>query len=32
MFPWYSEGEPVQWWCPDPRFVLRPEDARISDS
>ena len=32
IFPWYSEGEPVQWWCPDPRFVLRPEDARISDS
>lgn len=32
VFPWYSEGEPVQWWCPDPRFVLRPEDARLSDS
>lgn len=32
VFPWYSEGEPVQWWCPDPRFVMRPEDARISDS
>ncbi|MFM9001459.1 MAG: leucyl/phenylalanyl-tRNA--protein transferase [Opitutia bacterium] len=32
VFPWYSAGEPVQWWCPDPRFVLRPEDARISDS
>ncbi len=32
VFPWYSGGEPVQWWCPDPRFVLRPEDARISGS
>lgn len=32
VFPWYSAGEPVQWWCPDPRFVMRPEDARISAS
>lgn len=32
IFPWYSEGEPVAWWCPDPRFVLRPEDLRVTDS
>ena len=32
VFPWYSEGEPVQWWSPDPRFVLRPCDLRVSDS
>ncbi|MGA0133540.1 MAG: leucyl/phenylalanyl-tRNA--protein transferase [Opitutales bacterium] len=32
VFPWYSHGEPVQWWCPDPRFVMRPADARISAS
>ncbi len=22
IFPWYSEGEPVYWWSPDPRMVL----------
>jgi leucyl/phenylalanyl-tRNA--protein transferase len=32
VFPWYSAGEPVKWWCPDPRFVLRPEDFRLTDS
>ncbi|MFP4637541.1 MAG: leucyl/phenylalanyl-tRNA--protein transferase, partial [Spirochaetaceae bacterium] len=20
IFPWYSEGEPILWWSPDPRF------------
>jgi leucyl/phenylalanyl-tRNA--protein transferase len=32
VFPWYSPGEPVQWWSPDPRFVMRPEDLRVTDS
>lgn len=32
IFPWYSAGEPVKWWCPDPRFVMRPEDFRLTDS
>ena len=32
IFPWYSEGEPVAWWCPDPRFVLLPGELRITDS
>ena len=32
IFPWYSEGEPVQWWSPDPRFVLRPADLKVADS
>lgn len=22
IFPWYNEGEPIQWYSPDPRFVL----------
>ncbi len=22
IFPWYSEGQPLLWWSPDPRFVL----------
>jgi len=32
VFPWYSEDEPVQWWSPHPRFVLRPDDLRVTDS
>jgi leucyl/phenylalanyl-tRNA--protein transferase len=32
IFPWYSAGEPVKWWCPDPRFVMRPADLRLTDS
>jgi len=32
VFPWYSEGEPIQWWCPHPRFVLLPSDLRVSES
>lgn len=25
LFPWYSEGQPVLWWSPDPRMVARPD-------
>ncbi len=32
IFPWYSPGEPVLWWSPDPRFVLDPEQLKISRS
>jgi leucyl/phenylalanyl-tRNA--protein transferase len=32
VFPWYSEDEPVQWWSPNPRFVLPPGDLRVTDS
>jgi leucyl/phenylalanyl-tRNA--protein transferase len=32
IFPWYSPGEPVLWWSPDPREVLFPQDLRISRS
>ena len=32
IFPWYSEGEPIIWWCPDPRFVLFPDRLHISKS
>ena len=31
IFPWY-EGEHILWWCPDPRFVLFPENLHISKS
>lgn len=32
IFPWYSEGQPVMWWSPDPRCVLFPDDLKISRS
>jgi leucyl/phenylalanyl-tRNA---protein transferase len=32
IFPWYSAGEPIQWWCLTPRLVLFPEQLRISKS
>lgn len=32
IFPWYSEGQPILWWSPDPRMVLRPDALNISRS
>lgn len=32
IFPWYSEGQPVLWWSPDPRMVLFPEELKVSKS
>lgn len=32
IFPWYSQGEPIIWWSPDPRFVLFPEKLHVSRS
>jgi len=32
IFPWYSEGEPILWYSPHERFVLRPDDVHISHS
>ncbi len=32
IFPWYSEGEPILWWSPDPRLVIYPDEIRISKS
>lgn len=29
IFPWFSEGEPIMWWAPAPRMVLRPGQAHI---
>jgi leucyl/phenylalanyl-tRNA--protein transferase len=31
IFPWY-EGQHILWWCPDPRFVLFPEELKESKS
>jgi leucyl/phenylalanyl-tRNA--protein transferase len=32
IFPWYSEGEPILWWSPDPRLVLYPDEFKVSRS
>lgn len=31
IFPWY-EGDHILWWCPDPRFVLFPNELKVSKS
>lgn len=30
IFPWYSSGDPIIWWSPDPRFVLFPDELYVS--
>ncbi len=30
IFPWYSEGDPLLWWSPDPRMVLAPGEFHCS--
>ena len=32
IFPWYSLGQPVLWWSPDPRMVLQPQAFRLHRS
>lgn len=32
IFPWFEEGEPILWWSPDPRFVLYPNELKVSKS
>ncbi|HEX9392463.1 MAG TPA: leucyl/phenylalanyl-tRNA--protein transferase [Usitatibacteraceae bacterium] len=32
IFPWYSEGQPILWWSPDPRMVLFPDEFKVSKS
>lgn len=32
IFPWYSAGQPVLWWAPDPREVLDPSEFKCSRS
>ncbi|WP_010483953.1 leucyl/phenylalanyl-tRNA--protein transferase [Pseudomonas sp. S9] len=31
-FPWFSDGQPILWWSPDPRTVLFPNELHISRS
>ncbi len=32
IFPWYSGGQPILWWSPDPRMVLLPAEFKLSRS
>ncbi|MEQ8231818.1 MAG: leucyl/phenylalanyl-tRNA--protein transferase [Gammaproteobacteria bacterium] len=32
IFPWYSDGQPILWWSPEPRAVLAPHEVRVSRS
>jgi len=32
IFPWYSRGQPVLWWSPDPRMVLFVDEFKVSRS
>jgi len=32
IFPWFSEGQPVLWWSPDPRMVLLPAEFKLARS
>ena len=32
IFPWYSRGEPVLWWSPDPRMVLHCDELKVARS
>lgn len=32
IFPWFSPGDPILWWSPDPRMVLLPSEFKLSAS
>ena len=32
IFPWFSDGDPILWWSPDPRLVLYPSELKVSRS
>jgi leucyl/phenylalanyl-tRNA--protein transferase len=32
IFPWYSEGNPILWFSPNPRFILIPDELKVSRS
>ena len=31
-FPWFSQGQPILWWSPDPRTVIFPDELHVSRS
>jgi len=32
IFPWYSAGDPIIWWSPNPRFIMELDDFKMSRS
>lgn len=32
IFPWSNPNDPILWWCPNPRFVLFPDELKVSKS
>lgn len=32
IFPWSAPEDPLLWWCPDPRAVIRPDAVKVSKS
>ena len=32
IFPWFEACDPILWWSPDPRFVLYPNELKVSKS
>lgn len=32
IFPWFSQGDPILWWCPNPRTILVPSELNVSRS
>jgi leucyl/phenylalanyl-tRNA--protein transferase len=32
IFPWFNDEDPIMWWSPDPRFVIFPEELKVSKS
>lgn len=32
IFPWYNEGEPILWWSPHERYIIRPKNIHVSHS
>ena len=32
IFPWFNPDDPILWWCPYERFVIKPKDIHISHS
>ena len=32
IFPWYNEGDPIMWWSPNPRCILKPKKIHLSHS
>lgn len=32
IFPWFNKDDPILWWCPKERFIIKPSEIHISKS